>query len=57
VQFQSRSKNAAPGIDASDAPIKADCDRRYEFLDRLDRLDRSDLHRLDLRGVLDQCDA
>ena len=54
MQFQSRSKNAAPGIDASDAPIKADCDRRYEFLDRLDR---SDLHRLDLRGVLDQCDA
>ena len=30
VQFQSRSKNAAPGIDASGAPSKADCDRRSE---------------------------
>ena len=36
VQFQSRSKNAAPGIDASDAPSEADCDRRKEFIGSYD---------------------
>ena len=38
VQFQSRSKNAAPGIDASGAPSKADCDRRKEFIGSYDFL-------------------
>ena len=41
VQFQSRSKNAAPGIDASGAPSKADCDGA---LDLRDLLDESQLH-------------
>ena len=37
VQFQSRSKNAAPGIDASGAPSKADCDGALDLRDLLDR--------------------
>ena len=37
VQFQSRSKNAAPGIDASGAPSEADCDGVYDLRDLLYR--------------------
>ena len=37
VQFQSRSKNAAPGIDASGAPSEADCDGVYDLRDLLRR--------------------
>ena len=53
VQFQSRSKNAAPGIDASGAPSKADCDlereRQKPFLDLQSLVDRLDhpLHLLE----------
>ena len=37
VQFQSRSKNAAPEASgASDAPSEADCDRRKEFMGSYD---------------------
>ena len=37
VQFQSRSKNAAPEASgASDAPSEADCDRRKEFIGSYD---------------------
>jgi hypothetical protein len=50
VEVESRVKNVAPGLDVSDAPSKADCDR----LDRLDRRDlRERLDRLDLRDRLD----
>ena len=53
VQFQSRSKNAAPGIDASGAPSEADCDRvsdlsrilyKYEFHEYPELPDESQLH-------------
>ena len=53
VQFQSRSKNAAPGIDASGAPSKADCDRvsdlsrllyKHEFHEYPELPDESQLH-------------
>ena len=37
VQFQSRSKNAAPGIDASGAPSEADCDGALDLRDLFDR--------------------
>ena len=50
VQFQSRSKNAAPEASgASDAPSEADCDRRKEFIGSYDFLRTLSYMNLDQR--------
>ena len=56
VQAESRVKNVAPGLDVSDAPSKADCDRldRLDLRDLIDDLDRLDLD--DLVGLDDRLD-